>query len=361
MRILFFIDTLGAGGKERRMVELMKALKLIPNIDFEIIVMSSDIHDKEIRNLGIKIHTIIRKTKKDLSVFHKLFAISKSFKPDFVHCWDSMTAIYSVPVCKLLEIKLINGMVIDSPTNQTIFNKTWLRAKLTFPFSTLIIGNSDAGIQAYKSPRSKSAVIYNGFNFNRLNNLSSSENLRSELGINTEYVIGMVASFSVNKDYSTFYAAAKLVLSRRIDVTFIAIGNNTDSDVSRFLLGEKHQENFRLLGKKSNVESYVNIMDVCVLATFTEGISNSILEYMSLSKPVIATSGGGTNEIVVDEQTGFLVKQSDPKDLADKVEILLNDRTKRQEMGKSGRRRIEDVFSIESMVAKYVSVYSALS
>ena len=53
-------------------------------------------------------------------------------------------------------------------------------------------------------------------------------------------------------------------------------------------------------------------MDICLLSTFTEGISNSIMEYMALGKPVIATDGGGTKEIVDDGETGFLIGQSDP-------------------------------------------------
>ena len=72
-----------------------------------------------------------------------------------------------------------------------------------------------------------------------------------------------------------------------------------------------------MLGIRSGIESLISAMDICVLSTFTEGISNSILEYMALEKPVIATAGGGTNEIVIDNKTGFLIKQSNPEELAE--------------------------------------------
>ena len=72
MRIIFFTDTLRAGGKERRLTELMKALKSMPDISFELVLMHEDIHYKEVLDLGIDIHYILRKTKKDPVALYKL-------------------------------------------------------------------------------------------------------------------------------------------------------------------------------------------------------------------------------------------------------------------------------------------------
>jgi len=357
MRILFFTDTLDVGGKERRLTELIKALNLLKEIDFELVVMSKDIHYKEILDLGIKIHYITRKTKHDVSVFYRFYKLCKSYKPDFVHCWDSMTAIYLIPACKLLNIKLINGMVIDSPVKRNIFNKYYLRAKLTFPFSDAIIGNSKAGLLAYRAPENKSIVIHNGFAFNRTKNLTSMEDIRKELKIDSGYIVGMVASFSDNKDYPTFFKAAETLLEHRKDITFLAIGNRTDSEDSRNLISGQYLGQFRLLGRKSNPESFINAMDICILSTFTEGISNSIMEYMALGKPVIATEGGGTKEIVDEGVTGLLIGQSDPAQLASKIEMLLNNEGLRSEMGKKGNERVSELFSIEQMTGKYVDLY----
>jgi glycosyltransferase involved in cell wall biosynthesis len=346
-----------AGGKERRLTELMKAFKLKPGIEFELVVMNRNIHYKEVFDLDINIHYLIRKTKKDLSVFKQFYEICKQFKPDIIHCWDSMTAIYSIPASKLLKIKFANGMIVDAPQKQNIFNKYWLRAKLSFLFSDIIIGNSKAGLEAYQVPKRKSFFIYNGFNFNRTNNLATREKVFSETGINSKYAVGMVASFSAYKDYKTYFRAAQILLAKRNDITFLAIGTDTDSAAAKTLIDKKYTDNFKLLGKKSGVESFINVLDVCVLSTFTEGISNSILEYMALAKPVVASSGGGTNEIVVDNKTGFLVNQSDAEDLAGKIDLLLNDEGLRQKMGVAGRERIQSVFSIGHMSDEYISLY----
>lgn len=360
MKILFFINGLHPGGKERRMLELMKELKLKKEIEFELVLMNKEISYPEIFDMDVKLHFLIRKTKKDFSIFKRVYKICKEYEPDIIHCWDSMTAIYAIPASKLLNIKLMNGMVVDSPSKNNILNKNWLRAKLTFPFSDIIVGNSVAGLSAYKAPTRKSYCIHNGYNFRRSTNLSDIKIIRNQLDIHTKYIIGMVAAFSKYKDYKTFYEAAKLILKKRQDITFIAIGNNTNSVVSKQMIENEFKKYFKLLGQKTDIETFINAMDICVLATFSEGISNSILEYMALGKPVIATLGGGTIEIVEDNKTGYLVKVSDIEEMANKMEYLLNNPELRNQMGINGQLRIQNLFSINLMVKKFVALYEKL-
>lgn len=361
MKIIYLIESLKAGGKERRFSELVRRLQHKPHIELEIVVMNEEIHYPVAEATNIKIHYLIRKTKKDFSVFKKFYSICKKSRPDIVHCWDDMTAIIAVPACKLLQIKLVNGMVNNTPTKRNILNKIYLRAKISFLFSDVIIGNSKAGILAFNAPLKKSLLIYNGFNFDRKNQISSKNEIRKQLNITTKYVIGMVATFSPQKDYKTFYNAAEIVLSRRKDITFLAIGANTDSAESQNMVNDPFKvEHFRFLGTQSNIESLINIIDVGILATYTEGISNAIMEFMAMGKPVIATDGGGTNEIIKDQETGYLISTYDSQDLADKMELMIGDEDKRIKMGNAGMKRIEDVFSIDVMVKEFIAAYQNL-
>jgi glycosyltransferase involved in cell wall biosynthesis len=363
MRILFFIDNLNAGGKERRCVELLKGLNNLPDISFEVVVMDKNIHYDALFVLNVKIQYLIRKTKKDLTVFRKFYKICRQHKPDIVHCWNDMTAVIAVPACRLLRIKLINGMVADAPVNKTVFNsKSVFYSKITFPFSDVIVANSKAGLNAYKAPRQKSQVIYNGYNFKRNCQLKTREEVRNEYKINTDYVVGMIASFSRFKDYKTFYEAASLILQKRSDVTFLAVGNNTDSTESIRMVNNRFLKNhFRLLGKKSDIESIVNITDIGVLATFTEGISNSVLEFMAQQKPVVASLCDGTKEIIDNGTTGLLVKTSDANEMAEKIQVLLSDGTLRKQMGQLAQKRIQDSFTIEQMINNYTVLYRQIA
>ena len=360
MKVLFVIDTLASGGKERRLTELLKALSRRSDIDFQLVVMSNDIHFTEIYDLGIKIHQIIRKTTRDLSVFKKFHRLIRAFNPDVVHCWESMTAVYLAPVCFLLKCRLINGMVTNVPVRQNITNHHWLRGRLTFPFSAKVVSNSRAGLKAYRVPAGKGVVIPNGFNFSRLDNITIEKSVREELKIDTEFIVGMVASFTRQKDYPTFFKAAQLVLEKRNDVSFLAIGSGTDSGESWDCIKPVFKSYFRLLGKRNDAESLVNAMDIGVLSSFSEGLSNSILEYMALGKPVIASMAGGSSEIVEDSVTGYLVPVADPLLMAERMGTLLDTRNLRVTMGEAGRELIRSRFSIDVMVNKYIDLYKQI-
>lgn len=364
MKILFFIDSLKAGGKERRLSELLKALKSNTNIDLELVVMDNKIHYIDILNLNIGIHYLIRKAKKDVSVFQKFYKICKNYKPDIVHCWDSMTAIYSVPACKLLKIKLINGLVVDTPVKRNILNKHWFRAKLTFPFSSIIIGNSNAGLSAYNASRKKSVCIYNGMDLARFENLKDPSLVRKEIfrGASSDFfVAGMVAAFEDRKDYKTLIKAAISLISQNNNMRFILIGDGANflkikTSVPALLLDKIY-----FLGRRLDVESIVNIFDIGILLTDTkfhgEGISNSIIEYMALSKPVIATRCGGTLEAILDSQNGYLIDSHNEKQLIEKVEKFSQDRDLLYEFGKKGNQIVAEKFDIKIMASHYLSVY----
>jgi glycosyltransferase involved in cell wall biosynthesis len=366
MKVLFFIEGMTAGGKERRLTELMKALKLKPDIQFELVVMTKEVHYREIFDLDIKIHYLIRNGKKDMSIFQRFFRICRNYKPDVVHCWDSMTAVYSAPVCKLLNIKFVNGMVVDTPMPQNMSNVHWRRARLTFPFSNVIIGNSKAGLSGYNAPVRKSICIHNGMDLRRFEKVKDSASMIKEMfGTNSRdiCIAGMVAQFdSERKDYMTLIEAAKTLISSNKNLRFILVGEGPDLNTIKDSVPQSLVDSIIFPGKRSDVESIVNIFDIGILLTNTklhgEGISNAIIEYMALGKPVIATRSGGTEEIVEDQKTGFLISPFCSPELMEKMEILIKDPDSRNKMGQAGRERIHRCFSIDKMVNKFISVYN---
>lgn len=364
MKILFFIDSLSAGGKERRLTELMKGLRLNPEVNFEIVIMDKEVHYKQVYDLNISIHYLLRKTKKDLSVFGKFYKICKDYGPDIVHCWDSMTAVISAPTCRLLHIKLVNGMVVDTPVRQNIFNKHWLRAKLSFPFSNKIIGNSKAGLAAYKAPPKKSFCIYNGMDFQRFENLKERAIIQKEIfGENHEniFVTGMVAGFESRKDYETLIKGAISLIDFNDSIRFVLVGSGNNFIEIKNSVPAKYSDKIFFLGKRSDVESIVNIFDVGVLLTNSkvhgEGISNSIIEYMALRKPVIATLGGGTNEAVIDSQNGYLINSHDSDQLVQSIQKLMNGKNLTKQFGARSYEMACNLFDLKTMTENYIQMY----
>ena len=364
MKILFFTSSLNAGGRERQLVEFLKGLYNYKGITFELVVMSHKIHYSTIKKLNIKIHYLIRNSKKDPRILKHLYKICKEFKPDIIHTWDSMASVYAMPIVKLMNLIFINGMIRDAPPNLKPLSKPWIRSKLTFPFSDVIVANSNAGIKAYHTPINKGVCIHNGFDIQRAKKCLDIKIIKNKLDIHTNIVIGMVASFTIRKDYKTYILSSLMILRKYPDITFLAIGNGKNLEKYKNMVEPKYRKNFIFLSNQKDIESIINIFDIGILATDNrfhgEGISNSIMEYMALKKPVIATDTGGNNEIVINKKTGFLVKPLDANDMYSKMLKILENKYLATKMGCAGKESIIKNFSLEKMILSYIHLYKNL-
>jgi glycosyltransferase involved in cell wall biosynthesis len=300
-----------------------------------------------------------RKIKKDPRVFYSLYKICRDFKPDIIHSWGSMPSIYALPVAKLLHIKFINAMISNAVCKRG--SKSWVRARLTFPFSDVVVSNSKAGLIAHNAPLSRSKVIHNGFNFNRISDILPEKEVRKRFNINTPVIVGMVGAFHNRKDYSTFIKASLKIIKNRNNVTFLLVGDGPNLEKCKEMVPTENKNSLKFLGQQNDVESIIHIFNIGVLTTndlvHKEGVSNSIMEYMAFAKPVIASDGGGTNEIVVDGKTGYIVEPGNADQLAGKIEYLLDNPELSIEMGFLGYQRVLEEFGIQKMVQTTHELY----
>lgn len=357
MKVLLFIDNLGPGGKQRRLIELIKGLSNDSGIEMELVLTKTNIVYTEIFSTGIKIHYTIRKNfKKDPRVFFEFYRIARRFKPDIIHVWGNLEAIYAIPAKFLLNTPMLNNQITDAPSS---FSSVILNYKLTFPFSNKIIANSYAGLKAYKAPMYKSLVIYNGFDFNRIKKLENVNIVREKYNIKTNFVVGMIGSFMARKDYSTYIKAAKEVINENDQTTFLCVGDG-DYNQYKLLIDNDIKDRILFIEHQENIESLMNVCDVGVLATYTEGISNSLLEFMALSKPLVVTGGGGCAELVADNKNGYLMRSGDYKGIKEKLLYLLKNEKKRFEFGKMSKQIVLEKFSIKNMVNSFRKEYDSM-
>lgn len=364
MKVLFLIDNLSKGGKERRMLALVKGLLQGSNYEIEIVIFKNKIEYLEIEDLDLTLHILERKPKYNPLVFGRLYKICKNFEPDLIHCWSTMTAIFAFPSIKLLRIPILNSSIAEAPNNLKIWQKKLLLAKLTFLYSNCIVGNSKAGLKAFGAPDSKSHCVYNGYDFNRSKNIVPEEKIRNKYAIGYGQIIGKIAAFANRKDYDTYIKAALIVLTTNPNVKFFAIGKGPDLERIKKLVPAAFKDNIIFTGALTDVESLINIFNIGVLSTNAvahgEGISNSIMEYMALAKPVIASEGGGTNEIVQHNVTGYLVPPNTPQAMAERILQLIEDPEKAELMGLAGKKSIEENFNISKMITTYSTLYKQL-
>jgi len=175
----------------------------------------------------------------------------------------------------------------------------------------------------------------------------------------------MVARFRSHKDYTTYFEVAGHILDQRDDVTFLAVGEGETREQYMNSVTEKYRDRIIFTGEQQLIESLIKIFDIGVLLTnfkvHGEGISNVVMEYMALGKPVIATISGGTGEIIRDLETGYLIETNDKQEIIQKILYLLDHPEARKAMGEKGEQRIASHFSIEKMVANYIDIYSRIA
>lgn len=110
-------------------------------------------------------------------------------------------------------------------------------------------------------------------------------------------------------------------------------------------------------GRRDDVPDVLAALDVVVLPSLTEGLPLVVLEAMAARRPVVATSVGGTPELVVDGETGLLVPPRDAGALADALRRLTGDRALRERMGEAGYRRVRERFSADATTGRILEIY----
>ncbi|OQP52844.1 group 1 glycosyl transferase [Niastella yeongjuensis] len=361
-RILFFIGSIKGGGKERRLIELLTYLKQKEEYELMVVVTDPMIEYPSFYKLNIN-YQVIRKwwKKNDLSVFYKFYKKCRQFKPHIIHTWGRMQSLFAIPAAVGQGIPLVNSQITGAPSNVTRWSLNGIIDQINFFFSKIVLSNSQAGLNAFNPPVRKTRVIYNGINLSRFENLCALESIKLKYGISTPYAVVMVASFSDKKDYPLFFSIAEQITRTRDDISFVAVGDGTNlADVERYEGQLTSNTRIIFTGRISDVEALVNCCTVGVLFSNKisgEGISNSIIEYMSLAKPVIANDAGGTKEIVHDQLNGYLIADHTEKEIAALITGLIDDPERCAAFGKAGRRIIETSFSLNRMGKAFMQTY----
>lgn len=362
-RILYFIGSLTSGGKERRLIELLTHLKAKEEVELLVVVTRDVVHYPAFQQLQVPYLVIPKSWKQyDLTIFYKFYKICRQFRPDLIHTWGRIQSLYSLPAALLRKVPLINSQITTAPPRVSKTSVFYWLDKLIFHYSTLILSNSQAGLSSFKPPREKSLVIYNGMNPERFRQLAPAAQIKEKYGITTPFAVVMAASFTDNKDYDRFFRVARLVTQVRKDITFIGVGRPDPGNGKYERLRAESQAYPRILfpGLTNEVEALVNACDVGVLFsrdTHGEGLSNAILEYMALGKPVIANDNGGTREILHHHQNGFLITTQTDPEIADLLLSLVTDRQLYNSFSAASQHLIRENFSLDKMGKSFEQVY----
>lgn len=190
------------------------------------------------------------------------------------------------------------------------------------------------------------------------------EGLRARLGIPEDaFVIGTVGNIRPVKGHIYLLHAAVILAQRLPGVRFLFIGEDRGPMAERlreFCLRTGIAERVTFLGVSRNVAEILPAMDVFCLPSLSEGMPNSLLEAMAMALPVVASDVGGNREVVLDGETGYLVRPEEPAQLAEALLSLAQDAHRCRQMGEAGRALVLAQFNCDKMVDSYQGLYDSL-
>ena len=210
---------------------------------------------------------------------------------------------------------------------------------------------------------SKTSVIRNAIDPQRFENPLPSyrERLHRLFPAPCSRIVAAAGRLSPEKGFSLLVDAAAEVLPKRPATGFVLFGEGALREpLSRQIVERGLQERFVLAGFRSDVDRFLPHLDLFVLPSFTEGLPNVALEALAAGVPVVATSVGGTPEVVEDGVNGYLVPAGNSSAIAARVSELLADDRLRQAMGTRGRVAVREHFTFASQAAEYLNIFAQL-
>ncbi|MCU1384012.1 MAG: hypothetical protein JWL71_2709 [Acidobacteria bacterium] len=362
-RVLQVVLSLNPGGTERLVVELVKRLR-------SELSMSVCCLDEEgswgdaLRNDDVDVAALRRSEGFRPLLGRAIARVAAKHRVNVVHCHHYSPFVYAA-IAKLWTpgLKIVfteHGRLSDAAPSRKrrIANRVLAAAP-----SRVVTVSADLKdhLVAEGFSAGRIGVIHNGIDVGRLPDAGARARVREELSIPGGTLVAVtVARLDPVKDLGTLVRAiARQPLHARILLLVIGDGSERQSLEAR--TSEAGAASMvRFLGHREDARALLPGCDLYVNSSISEGISLTILEAMAAGLPVVATRVGGTPEIL-DATCGRLVPARDPAALGDMLASLAGDAALRAALGRAGRARVEQRFTLDRMVAQYRDVYCAVA
>jgi glycosyltransferase involved in cell wall biosynthesis len=303
---------------------------------------------------------------KDIKAFFKLTYVLRTNEYDVVHTHGSKAGVIGRLAAALSRVPIVLftvhgwGLKAGSFLVCRIFR---LIERVLAVFTTKILFQTQADMTEaifYKIGKlNQYMLIGNGINLRPFiyRNKERARRVKRDLGATNKMIVGTVGRVSVQKNPVGFIAIAAQVLKQRDDVIFVFVGGGEMLGDMEDLVKKQHLENRVLfMGVRDDVPEVMTNFDVFILTSQWEGMPRSLIEAMSLSKPVVVNAIGGIGELITDGDNGFVVPVNETSRYAARIEYLLNNPRVATRIGKCAFRKAKE-YDYGDVVEKVKKIY----
>jgi glycosyltransferase involved in cell wall biosynthesis len=379
--ILYFSDARGVSGAEIVNLSLMERLdrnKFTPYVfchanNLALIKKVSALKIKyqtsrsfpELKSVGItgiqfkKIAAYLKafhKIHRELLPFikdHDIHLIHANTYPAYLYCMSPGVRAKIPLICHVLNIRRIHWK------NLFLYRLAGIISKRMVAVSEACKKNL---LLAHIHP-SKIVTIYTGIDQTKFKELKGESTIRKELGLqDNDRIIGLFGQPIPEKGHRYFIEAAAYVTQVFPDTKFLIVGYLFDSkyqkELNSMVKKLKLQDKVIFTGWRDDIPEIMSSLDVMAHARITpEPAALVLMEAMAMAKPVVATSTGGTPELIKEGVNGYLVPPKNSKAMAEAILSLLRDPEKAESMGKAGRLRFESHLTLDKHIQEIEKLY----
>ncbi len=364
--VVFVVASMITGGTQTHLLQVLRHVdrsRFTPHLyclrDSGDLIETARALDVEVTTYGMRGSL---RSPRDLPGLLRMVRDLRALRPAIVHGYLLRGNFFGAVAAKLAGVPVVisSRRGLHRPTGLP----EWFAVSLTNRICRVITGNSPAVIdftRDVEKPRGVEFVmIPSGIDVSRFEPIPD-RSLRDALGLGECPVVGTAITFRPRKGFKMLFEALAELRQHVPDVKLLIAGANRFSDEAEALAARLDlSEAIILLGIRDDMPAVLASLDVFVLPSESEGMSNAILEAMATGLPVVATAVGGNPVVIEDGVSGYIVEYEDYKALADRLNRLLSDPTGASEMGSAARRRVVERYSAASMVEQMETLYDRL-
>jgi glycosyltransferase involved in cell wall biosynthesis len=325
---------------------------------------------RHISQLGIELITLERRRSYEVKRLWSLMSIILSRKPGIIHAYQPPGNTYA-SLAGLLTNRskiVVSRRSFDSETQSNAIKKAVDRK--IYRAADAVVCNSRSLYDNLKDrygEQVKALVIYNGIDATESLHPRDTEEIKRELGLPVHAdVVGTVGRLIPIKNHRLFLDIAADVVKKRPETHFVLVGDGPLED--QLQLYAKHlgiADRVIFAGQRDDVASLLTALDVFLFTSSNresegEGLPNAVMEAMLSEVPCVASSAGGTKELFRDGEAGYLVSPEEKEKYVQRTLTLLEDKSLRTKMGRTGRSIILERYSVQQMVKRFEDLYDSI-
>jgi sugar transferase (PEP-CTERM/EpsH1 system associated) len=370
LRILHILNRLDKGGTELAILKLMAGLN---DGQFEHRLASLRGMDLQLESIPLPGGSLLAAGETESGFQFPLFRLAslmRAYRPHIVHS-RNWGAIEAIPAARLARVPVAihseHGYELDMLAGLPRRRRIFRRAVYEMADAVFAVTNELRDYHARQAWVSshRIRVIYNGVDTHRF---SPRPDLRVFLRRKfclpeNRFLVGTVGRMVPIKDHPTLLRAVETLISSGIDAHALLVGSGPESNNNQLLVKSSQKLNGRVtfVGDSNEVPELLNTMDAFAVTSISEGMSNTLLEAMSVGLPVIATSVGGNTEVIEAIHSGWLFSPRDAETLASRLALLASSPELREQYGAASRQRVVEHFTLDRMLDSYRALYLELA